>query len=204
VLVGGYEEGKAIAVTDDDGEGKSEELENPGLPEPQVLVSLGAINLAWSHIDALVSAALFSLLNVEGLELTILLGRADTQPKLDKMAQILRHRRDKERLHYVQKLKTQLDELRRDRNALTHGTYEGHTKAGEHIFFTPVDIIFDEDQGSAYTMRDFTLAQMTDHLQQLSQIIAEMPKHFDAHKMGRLHFGSWRTPPIRGPKEKKT
>jgi hypothetical protein len=182
-------------MTEDQDDGEVEELANT--IEPQVLVILGSINLAWSRLDALVSAALFSLFQVEGVELTILLGRTDTQPKLDKIARILEHRGDKERLGYVQKFKTQLDRLRRDRNALTHGTYEGHTSVGEHIFFTPVDVVFDKDQGSAYTMRDFTLEQMLAHVKEVSQIIAEIPTHFDSDKMKQLHSGKFRTPPVK-------
>jgi hypothetical protein len=185
-------------MTDDQGDGEAEEITNPGLPEPHILAILGTINLAWSHLDALVSQALFSLLEVEGVELTILLGRADTQPKLDKMAHILKHRRDKERLEHVQKLKSQLDGLRRDRNALTHGTYQGHTTQGEHIFYTPVDVIFDEDQGSAYTMRVFTFDEMLTHVKKLTKVIAELPTHFDADKMDRLHIGRFRVPPTKG------
>jgi hypothetical protein len=163
---------------------------NRGLPEPNILATLGAINLLWSRLDALIAGALFSLLQVEGIELTILLGRTDN--KLEKMLQILKHRNDTERLSYVQKLKSQLDRLRRDRNALTHGDYQGRaSRGGEEIFNTPVDIVFDEE-GGTYSMRDFTHEQMQAHANEVVQIIEELPTHFDTDKMLRLHSGKFR------------
>jgi hypothetical protein len=174
----------------DDQDDWTDDIVDSGLPAPHILATLGAINLLWSRLDALIAGALFSLLQVEGIELTILLGRTDS--KLEKMLQILKHRNDKERLSYVQKLKSQLDRLRRDRNALTHGDYQGRaSRGGEEIFYTPVDIIFDEE-GGTYSMRDFTHEQMQAHANEVAQIIAELPTHFDADKMYRLHTGKFR------------
>jgi hypothetical protein len=68
-----------------------EEL-NPELPPEPILGALAAVNLAWAHLDALVSAALFSIMGVDPVEFGIIVGRLETQAKLDKMLKILRHR----------------------------------------------------------------------------------------------------------------
>jgi hypothetical protein len=183
-----------MAMTDDRDDAENEYLLNPGLPDADILRILGTITLAWSHLDELISEALFSLFQLEGLEFTILFGkRDDTQGKLDRIAQILKHRGDKERLSYVRELKTKMDGMRRDRNALTHGTFQGCTAKGENIFLTPIDIVFDEDEGSAYAVRVFTAAQMTAHVDELASVLSELPKHFDTQKMVRLHGVPWRT-----------
>ena len=66
-------------------------------PDPSLLGQVGAINILWAIVEAEVSAALFSLFDIDDLEFIILLGRMEIIPKLKKLEQILKHRNDKAR-----------------------------------------------------------------------------------------------------------
>jgi hypothetical protein len=122
---------------------KSERMDQSP-PDAALLQLLGYVTLAWSTVDEMLTAALFSLLSIDKFEFTILIGKIEFPTKLAKLDQILSHRKDKPRLKFVQKLKTEMDNLRGDRNALTHGVYQGKSDRGEFFFMVPLDIIFDK------------------------------------------------------------
>ena len=101
-------------------------------PTSEFLLALGAINLLWANIEAYSSAALFGLLEIDERDFTILVGRSEVIPKFEKIKQILEHRNDV-RLQRVKNFICELQKLRQDRNAITHGYYQGATKRGESV-----------------------------------------------------------------------
>ena len=82
----------------------------------------GLCHLGVVTVDEMLTAA---LLSIDKFEFTILIGKIEFPTKLAKLDQILSHRKDKPRLTFVRELKTEMDDLRGDRNALTHGVYQG-------------------------------------------------------------------------------
>jgi hypothetical protein len=161
---------------------KSERMDQSP-PDAALLQLLGYVTLAWSTVDEMLTAALFSLLSIDKFEFTILIGKIEFPTKLAKLDQILSHRKDKPRLKFVQKLKTEMDNLRGDRNALTHGVYQGKSDRGEFFFMVPLDIIFDKGYDDpAYKLRVFTLRTISDHVEKALAIGTDIAKHFDAAK----------------------
>jgi hypothetical protein len=163
-------------------------------PSRELLVSLGAINLLWASIETYVSAALFSLLTIDEHDFAILLGRLEITPKLKKMHQILEHRGDIARVKSVAKLMATVETLRPDRNALTHGYYEGVTKKGEYLFFLMGDFLFDKKEGSARKMRVFTNQDLADHAEQTLNLFVRIKDAFDSPEMMKLFAGQFRVP----------
>jgi hypothetical protein len=100
-------------------------------PDAALVQLLGYVTLAWSTIDEMLTAALFSLLSIDKFEFTILIGKIEFPTKLAKLEQILSHRKNQPRLKFVQRLNTEMNDLRGDRNALTHGMYQGKSSRGE-------------------------------------------------------------------------
>jgi hypothetical protein len=87
----------------------------------------------------------------------------------------------------VQELKTEMDDLRADRNALTHGVYQGKSKKGELFFAVASDLIFDKaEDETAYKLRVFTHQTIIDHLKKTVAIGTTITTHFDAAKMIEL------------------
>jgi hypothetical protein len=161
------------------------------MPPTEVLAMLGNVNIAWSILEGQVTAALFSLLEINEFELTILLGKMEIQNKVGKIQQILAHR--KKPIKYVSTLVKELDKLRPDRNALTHGIYQGQSK-GEYIFHITVDPLLEPDVPSAYKMRTFESGEISKHILAVLAITNELRNHFDVTKMQKLYLGPLRVP----------
>jgi hypothetical protein len=158
---------------------------------------IGSINMAWAVVEAQVTAALYSLLSIDEIELSIIVGRLEVMPKLKKIHDILTHRTDqisKTRLAYVESLLSEIDAIRPIRNAVTHGTYQGKTTKGEYFFLLTADILFDKEQGTAYKSRVFTRKTLQKHLDEVAAIMTAIPKNFDSVKMRELHSAPSRVP----------
>ena len=163
--------------------------------DPLLVQSLGYVTLAWSLVDEILSAALFSLLSIDKFEFTILVGKIEFPTKMEKLEQILRHRKDKARLKFVQELNTEMNGLRADRNALTHGVYQGNSKKGELLFAVVSDLIFDKAQNeTAYKLRPFTHQTIINHLTKTVAIGSSIAKHFDTAKMIELRAARFQVP----------
>ena len=162
-------------------------------PDQLLLEMVGAINIIWAMVEAEISAALFSLFDIDDLEFIILLGRMEIIPKLKKLEQILKHRNDKTKEKTASGLIREVENLRQDRNALAHGVYQGRSKRGEYAFALMADILF-EDFGSSKKMRVFTAKTLTDHLQTTTKLASKIREAFDSPKMRKLHNGRFRIP----------
>jgi len=175
-------------------EAKSELMDQS--PSDAALVQLlGYVTLAWSTVDEMLTAALFSLLSIDKFEFTILVGKIEFPTKLAKLDQILSHRKDQPRLKFARRLNTEMDNLRADRNALTHGVYQGKASGGELFFAVPSDLIFDKAQdNTAYKLRAFTHQTISDHVTKALGIGADIAKHFDVAKMAKLRVGQFKIP----------
>jgi hypothetical protein len=143
----------------------------------------------------MLTAALFSLLSIDKFEFTILIGKIEFPTKLAKLDQILSHRKDQPRLKFVRRLSTEIDNLRGDRNALTHGVYQGKSSQGELCFAVASDLIFDKAQDdTAYKLRVFTHQTISDHVTKALAIGTDIAKHFDAAKMVELRAAQFKIP----------
>lgn len=169
------------------------ELISQELPPPQVRDIIGMINLAWPILEEQTSSAIFGLLKIDDVELRILLGRTEIIPRLGKLIDILRHRKDARR-GSIKKLQDALIELRPTRNALAHGFYMGQSNLGEYLIGVPADLIFDEEIDTAYKMRAFTARSLMGHLQAVTDLISVIPKHFDFAEMQKLPSAQFRIP----------
>ena len=177
-------------------EAKSEKLDQSP-PDAALLQLLGYVTLAWSTVDEMLTAALFSLLSIDKFEFTILIGKIEFPTKLAKLDQILSHRKDKPRLQFVRRLKTEIDDLRGDRNALTHGVCQGKSDRGDLFFMVASDIIFDRaHEDAAYKLRLFTHQTISDHVTKALAIGTDITKHFDAAKMLELRTARLQVLPI--------
>jgi hypothetical protein len=159
-------------------------------PDATLLIYLGAINIYWAMVEAHVSAALFSLLELDDLEFTILLGRLEIVPKLKKLEQILRHRKNEEKEKFVTELIKCVDKLRPDRNAL----YQGKSNRGEYAFALMADVLFEEDSEAAKKMRVFTVDTLKDHVGETIDLLPKIHAAFDSPKMLKLYDGPFRVP----------
>ena len=144
-------------------------------------------------MEAFASAALFSILQVEERDFTTLLGRLDILSKFEKIREILEHRSDA-RLQQVKDLLVELRRLRPDRNAITHGYYDGSSKRGEHCFLLMADTMMDEEHGRVRKMRAFTNQDLADHSNKTLDLLLKVHSIFDSAKMRELFGGSFRVP----------
>jgi hypothetical protein len=150
-------------------------------PTPEFLMALGTINFLWASIEAYASAALFSLLEIDQHDFTILVGRSEVIPKFEKIRLILTHRSDG-RLQQAIDLICKLQKLRPDRNAITHGYYQGKSARGEHIFFLMADAMIDEKEGGVRKMRVFTDQELGDHCSKTMDLFTEIQSVLIAQK----------------------
>jgi hypothetical protein len=163
-------------------------------PDKLILTYLGTITMAWSMVEAIVSAALFSKLNLDEIEFTLLLGRLEVLPKLQKLNQILTHLKDVEGEKLTSDIYKRVEKLRPDRNALTHGVYQGRSGRGEYAFYLTADILFEDGQPPAKTMRVFTSDTLEKHVNQVNEIFLTIQSAFDGPKLRKLQGGSFRVP----------
>jgi hypothetical protein len=163
-------------------------------PTPEFLSILGAINLFWASMEVYAAAALFSLLEINESDFTILVGRSDIVPKFEKIKLILEHRKDP-RLQRAKEFVSELKRLRPDRNAITHGHYQGETTRGEYIFFLMADAMIDDEEGGVRKMRIFTEKELADHCSKtVNLLLNEIKRLFDNAKMRELFLGSFMVP----------
>ncbi len=177
-----------------DPESREEILDSSKPPSRELLICLGAINLQWALVETYATAALFSLLALDEHDFTILLGRLEIIPKLKKIQQILEHRGDDVRLKSIGDLIARVDALRPDRNALTHGAYQGTSKAGEYIFFLMGDAMFDKEEGRSRKMRVFTDDNLLAHANETADIFLKIQNDFGSATMQKLFQGQFRVP----------
>ena len=101
------------------------------LPEPGVLKLLGAVNMAWSSLDATVSGALATAIGGDPVSSFISFGQLETVPKMARLQMILTHKGDQASAQKLAAIKRVLNEHRDLRNAITHGFYLGRTSKQE-------------------------------------------------------------------------
>jgi hypothetical protein len=171
----------------------SEEFLEARAPSAGLLMALGAINLLWASAEACVSAALFSVLEMDERDFTTLIGRLEIIPKLQKLHQILEHRGDS-RGAFVKDVIARANDLRPDRNAVTHGVYEGTTKKGEYVFLLMADLMLDEEEGIVRKMRVFSDQQLGEHASKTLDLFTEIQRAFDSENMRKLFEGRFRVP----------
>jgi hypothetical protein len=178
--------------------------------DPVLLMYLGLVTMHWSTVEAQVSAALFSKLNLDDIEFTLLLGRLEVLPKLQKLNRILVHRKEEKLATIASSISKRVENLRPDRNALTHGVYQGKSGRGEYAFIITADLLFDEGERPSKVMRVFTSETLAKHVDQVTELISEIQSAFDSPKLRKLHDGSFRvpkkfrvSPPKANPEEKR-
>jgi hypothetical protein len=171
----------------------SEENLDATAPSSELMMALGAINLIWAAVEAYVSAALFSVLEMDERDFTTLIGRSEIIPKLKKLEQILAHRGDS-RTEFVKQVIARAEDLRPDRNAVTHGVYQGKTKKREYVFLLMADLMLDKEVGSVRRMRVFTDEQLGEHLTKTLDLLEDIQRAFDLKEMRKLFVGSFLIP----------
>jgi hypothetical protein len=119
---------------------------------PDVLLAIGQITTTWAQFDAFISAAFFSILNIDPVDFGIIVGRTESPTKLGKMQQIFKHRRDPRKAAVMKKAKELIEGLRPLRNTLTHGRYIGKSTKEEFIFILPAEFVIGEEVPTANEM----------------------------------------------------
>jgi hypothetical protein len=155
------------------------------LPPPDVLTAIGQITTTWAQFDVFVSAALFSILNIDPVEFGIIIGRTESPTKLNKMHQIFVHRGEFAKAKVMKDAKELTEDLRPLRNALTHGYYHGRIKE-EFFFILTTDFVFEEGNKSANEVVVVTRRDLELHLKRLISILGRMMQEFDVAKMRPL------------------
>ena len=179
-------------MTDD----PQEETLDQSQPDAVLLQLLGLVNHTWSMVDEALSAAIFSLLQIDKFEFTILLGKIEFPTKVGKLKTILAHRKDKPRLAFVEKMQACMDGMRADRNALTHGVYQGRSSRLELFFMVPSDVLFDKEKNeTAYKLRLFTHQSIGTHIEETIDLVKGIMEHFDTAKMLELRSALLHIPP---------
>jgi hypothetical protein len=163
-------------------------------PDELLLTYLGSITMRWSTVEAEVSAALFGQLTLDDVQFTILLGRLELLPKLQKLRQILMRSSDPEKVKIATDICKRVEKLKPDRNALVHGVYQGKSKRGEYAFAMTAEILFEEGEEPSKTMRVFTKETLVKHLAQVDELSSVIQDAFDSPKMRKLHSGTYRVP----------
>jgi hypothetical protein len=119
---------------------------------PDVLYAIGQITVAWAQLDAFISAAFFSILNIDPVDFGIVIGRTESPTKLVKMQQIFKHRQELRKAAVMKKAKELIEDLRPLRNTLTHGRYIGKTARDEFCFILPAEFVMGEEIPTANEM----------------------------------------------------
>lgn len=154
-------------------------------PELEVLASMGAINLTWAQIDAIASMSLYSQLQLDPFEFSILMGRLETAPKLRKLAKILEHRKEHTLAKIARYAAKTLEAEKSLRNALTHGYYLGKTK-NKYCFTVPADVITEENQPSAVRFVPVTRDELISHQKSVQEIAKQLLSSFESPKLREL------------------
>jgi hypothetical protein len=176
---------------------------------PDVLLAIGQITTTWAQFDAFISAAFFSILNIDPVDFGIIVGRTESPTKLGKMQQIFKHRRDPRKAAVMKKAKELIEGLRPLRNTLTHGRYIGKSTKEEFIFILPAEFVIGEEVPTANEMVVVKRSDLTIHLKKLISIFGQTMQEFDPAKMqpifglpGRVRSTSAASP-VRGKDHKK-
>jgi hypothetical protein len=156
--------------------------------DDSIMALLGFINYSWAQLDLISSGAFAGLLKLDPVELGITIGRIETHVKIAKMQSIARHRRDKKMAGSLSKVKKDLTRLRPTRNAVTHGTYIGKSGQGELCFKLPAEFIVEETQDTAHQLFIFTVAELKQHILDITEVAVTLRREFDSEEMHEL-FG---------------
>lgn len=177
------------------------------LPEPSVLQTLGQISIAWGVLDTMSSAVLFSQLDMDPIEFSSLVGRLETQPKLQRLAKILKHRKSP-LAETAKALASRVAKTKDLRNGITHGFYSGKSARREYFFLLLPDTLVEDGRDSAYEVLVVTDDELESHLRSVVAITTDLQQAFDSPKLRELtappaRVGS-RTLAIRGhiPKQR--
>jgi len=149
-------------------------------PADAALLSMfGSVNYAWAMLDLVSSAAFGALLKIDPSELGIIIGRLETQGKINKMHLIARHRRNKKIAEALAPFKKDLADLRPTRNAITHGVYVGKTAKTELLFKLPAEFIVDEDEETAQGLFVTTPSDLAGHITEVAKITTTLITLFE-------------------------
>jgi hypothetical protein len=151
---------------------------------PDVLMTIGQITTTWAQFDAFVSAAFFSILNIDSVEFGIIIGRTESPAKLSKMHQIFKHWGESTKAKVMKDAKDLTEDLRPLRNTLTHGRYIGRSTKEEFFFILPVDFMIEESTPTANEMVVVTRSDLVLHLKRLISVFGRTMQEFDHAKMG--------------------
>ena len=163
----------------------TEELDQT--PADAVLLSLfGSVNHAWALLDLVSSAAFGALLKIDPSELGIIIGRLETQAKINKMHLIARHRRNKKIADALAPFKKDLADLRPMRNAIIHGVYIGKTKNDELCFRLAAEFIVDDGEETAHELFVVTPSDLAGHIAEVLRITATLINLFEIDAMRKL------------------
>jgi hypothetical protein len=156
------------------------------LPPDDVVTTIGVITITWAQFDSFVSAAFFSILNIDPVEFGIIIGRAESPAKLNKMHQIFKHRGEFTKAKVMKDAKALTEDLRPLRNALTHGRYIGRTSKDEFFFVLPADFVIEESTPTANELVVVTRLDLELHLKRLISVLGRTMQEFDPAKTGPL------------------
>lgn len=153
---------------------------------PEILFRLsGQVNHAWAQLDALVSAAYVSTLNIDAVEAGITLGRLDAKAKTEKLKKIFRHRKNSAMADLMASISKALEDSKGLRNAMTHGYYLALTKEGEFLWAILPEFIIDDDF-SGTQMFVATGPEINDHVSRILGLCGLVLERFGPQELRPL------------------
>ncbi len=161
-------------------------LQDRELPPSDVLYAFGAVNLCWARLDAISTACLCTLNEIDPGEFIVLMGRLDALAKLRKIKQILEMRGDELRAKTIRQSLKQLETLKDDRNAITHGFYLGMTNEGSACIALYSEIELGTDNTLGTKLTTLTREQLAGHVGALSNCTTTLCMIFDTEKLRGL------------------
>ncbi|MFN0193278.1 MAG: hypothetical protein ACKVP5_15115 [Aestuariivirga sp.] len=106
-----------------------------------VHIMLGSLIQIWAKIDVYSSGLLCSLVKLDPVEFSTLVGRLDLDAKLQRAHKILIHRKQKKKAQKIKEIIKLVEKVRPVRNAFAHGYFNGLTNVGYNfVLFSDFEI----------------------------------------------------------------
>jgi hypothetical protein len=164
----------------------SELIQHQIAPPDHILQMFGGINLMWARLDALCSAYLFTLVQLEPIEFIIVVGKLDLLAKLQRIKKLFLHRKQEENSKKIGAIISILDGLKDERNAITHGFYIGMSKEDQIFITIFTDLVTHSSTETGTRLFISTPKSLSEHGTAIAQSVDDMMKIFDRGRMQEL------------------
>jgi hypothetical protein len=169
-------------------------------PTTDMLIAWGTINYVWAQVDVASTGALCSVLDIDGVEFGIVIGKLETEAKLSKIRKILIHRNNITQADKVESLRKILEKLRPTRNAITHGSYVGSSKELERFFSLPTEFLVGDGQECANALHVLKFSDVNDHVEGVVRVVTTLVEEFKGERLSALLSLPVRAPSYSPPK----